>query len=46
MNNWKKNDFERVEGEAIVRAVNKDKAKRERKTYIVNKKGREEGTME
>ena len=35
---WKKNDFERVEGREIIRAGNRNKAKKEKKIDIVNKK--------
>ena len=39
MTNWKENDFERVEGEAIIRLGNRDKVKRESTIYITNQKG-------
>ena len=45
MTNRKKNDFERVEGGEIVWIGDRNKAKKEKKIYIINKKGRGEGKM-
>ena len=42
MTNDKKNGFERLERVEIVRVWNRNKAKKEKKIYIVNKRGREE----
>ena len=46
MTYWKKNDFEKVEGWALVRVGNQSNAKGESVIYIINKKGNEECGME
>ena len=46
MTNWKKNDFETVEGGAIISVGNRGKAKGESEIYIINKKRNDEGRME
>ena len=46
MSNWKKNDFERVEGEALIRVGNWSNRKREHKIYLMTKKRNEECEME
>ena len=46
MTYWKQNDFERVEGGALIRVGSWSNAKRESKIYLMNKKGNEECGME
>ena len=46
MTYWKKNDFERVVGGALIRNGSWSNAKRESKIYIMNSTGNEECAME
>ena len=46
MTYWKKNDFERVEGVALLIVGNLSDVNRESKMFIINKKGNVECGME